>query len=919
MHYHGILGSIGRATRRGRRIPRVQRPGMAARGRDRVTSRLARWLLLVLIGVHLIASALSSNHLQLAQAAGTISGRVFHDHNSNGLMDAGATILNDGGGQVGVAADEGIGNIVVTAYDARGVVRGTTPTAADGSYTLAATGAGPYRIEFSNLPPGFQPGVWGPNSGTTVQFVPDGSSPNVDLGIILPGDYCQNNPELVTSCYVFGDQVNGPNSAAPVVISFPYSAGSNGSAPGPYDQPTTHTLMVPANQAGTTWGVAYDRATQRLFVAAFMKRHSGFGPAGTGAIYAISGGTTTLYADLNAIFGAGTAGADPHDPADYNADNGNASWDAVGKVALGGLAVAEDGTALYAMNLANRTLYELPLNATPTSANIRSSPVPLNPPNCPAAGDVRPFALQVYYGTIYAGMVCSAESTGQPGDMWAYVYAVDPATLAFGAAPVFQMSLDYPRGYANRTDIPAHWQPWTTSYRSVNTPAGNPRVFGYPQPWLTDLAFDKGNLILGFRDRAGDQGGNSAKDNPATPNALYSVRTAGDTLRACGSPATGWTLENNARCNGAGTGAQNSGQGPGGGEYYFRDEFQLIHDEVSLGGLAQVPGFPDIVVTAFDPVPLPMQTFDAGARWLINGTGDWTKAYRIYNGVNGSSTNYGKANGLGGLVALCNAAPIEIGNRLWYDIDANGFQDPSEPLVVGATVRLYAPDGVTVLASAVTDAQGTYYFSSAPGTSTPSAVYGIRGLTFNTAGFSVRVDNPADYQPGGPLDGWYPTRPNEGGAAVDMRDSDGVVVNGFPVTTLATGGPGANNHTYDFGFTRPSAIQLGSFAAVPDVGGIRLRWETAAEQNTWGFYLYRSADRTRAHAIRITPQLIAATGGPSGGASYSWLDATAAPNTDYAYWLQEVELGGTVHEYGPATAARPGASASQIFLPLVRR
>ena len=56
------------------------------------------------------------------------------------------------------------------------------------------------------------------------------------------------------------------------------------------------------------------------------------------------------------------------------------------------------------------------------------------------------------------------------------------------------------------------------------------------------------------------------------------------------------------------------------------------------------------------------------------------------------------------------------------------------------TVDLIAPGG-TVLATAVTDANGNYLFSSASGTTTASAIYGIAGLTTNTSsGMNAIID-----------------------------------------------------------------------------------------------------------------------------------------------------------------------------------
>ncbi|MEK7832369.1 MAG: SdrD B-like domain-containing protein, partial [Acidobacteriota bacterium] len=475
-----------------------------------------------------------------------------------------------------------------------------------------------------------------------------------------------------------------------------------------FDQPA-HGNLTPARQIGTTWGLAYARSTRQVYAAAFMKRHTGFGPGGTGAIYRVNpvNGAATTYADLNAIFGVGTAGADAHDQNDFDRDNGNAGWDGVAKTSLGGMAVSDDDKKLYVMNLADRQLYELPLDNTPAVANIRRRPVPLNPPGCPAASDVRPFAVTVEGGRIYVGMVCSAESTITPaapdGDMTktqAYVYSVDPLTLNFSASPVFQAALNYPRRCADNSQLgaancfSAAWRVWSPAYRNIGNGLGigiaNLARGIYPQPMLTDLAFENGNLILGLRDRAGDQFGNATLDNPAEAVVRYYGVSAGDTLKACGNAASGWTLESNGRCGGAGAATQNSGEGPGGAEFYFRDESVPFTDEIFMGGMAQIAGYPDVVINSFDPIPLFDfdNLFDGGPRWHRNNAGTLAKTYRIYNGNLGLLGPFGKANGLSDIVPLCDAAPIEIGNRVWRDTNGNGIQDAGEPGLAGIRVRL---------------------------------------------------------------------------------------------------------------------------------------------------------------------------------------------------------------------------------------
>ncbi len=115
-------------------------------------------------------------------------------------------------------------------------------------------------------------------------------------------------------------------------------------------------------------------------------------------------------------------------------------------------------------------------------------------------------------------------------------------------------------------------------------------------------------------------------------------------------------------------------------------------------------------------------------------------------------------------------------------------------------------------------------------------------------------------------------------------------------------------------------VTLVGFTATREANGIVVRWSTSAELNTFGFYLYRSADGQRAHAVRVTADLIPARGrGGSGITDYSWLDTAVQSDTIYSYWLQEVELNGTTNEYGPASAAIAPAQGYRTYLPIAFR
>lgn len=744
-----------------------------------------------------------------AFAAGTISGTVFNDYNSSGTFDTTATLANTGGGTVGIAKDVGVGGVTVTAYDGTGAAVGTATSAADGTYTLTATGTGPYRIEFTTIPSGFKSSFHGADSGTTVQFVANGVSTNVNLGITRPADYCQNNPTLVTSCYSMGNPLSSSNApfldvtGRAAIHTFPYASGAL-TTPGALSP--APTSLATASQVGATWGLAYSRTSRQVFAGAFFKRHAGFGPGedgvgqsgastsgdDAGAIYVMnaSGGLATTFTVPGATTNA-------HDTTNYDRDNGNIGWDAVGKTSLGGLAISDDGATLYAMNLENRTLYAL--DAATGSVNA-SRQVPLAVPGCPSADDVRPFAVKYHQGSVFVGMVCSAESSQTASDLQAYVYQVDPTSLAFGAVPAFQFALDYPRGNVLSPGPPADWLPWFPTMRTNDSASTG----SYPQPILTDIEFDGDNLVIGLRDRSSDQFGWSNLDNPAN-STLYAGIPGGDTVRACGSLTGGWTLESNGRCGGLGTATQNTGQGPGNGEYYFADGYSTFHQELSLGGLAQVPGFPDVLSTVFDPrTQYDNLIFDTGVRWWNNSTGGLSKTYMNVDGGANDRLTFGKANGIGDLIALCDAAPIEIGNRVWIDSNGDGVQDPGESNVSGVTVELVDSTD-TVVGTTTTSATGLYYFNTT----------NVTGGVLPNTSYTIRV-------PGGqtPLAGLVVTSV-DGDATTngDSRDSDGVAGSaGLSSVAITTGPAGSNTHTYDFGYTPTVSLGNQVFADLNDNG-----------------------------------------------------------------------------------------------------
>jgi SdrD B-like domain/IPTL-CTERM motif len=777
-----------------------------------------------------------------------ISGVVFQDFNANGVQDTATTIANSGtgNGTIGVAIDKGLAGVTVAVTCVTGLgpdgIYGTADdvrttyadviTIADGSYSVATTGAlagsaanPSCRVSFTwsgtnalsgtapNQVPnelfGMFPTFQGSGSNTATQFVAPNSA-TANLGLNYPPEFCQNNPQLATTCFTFGAY---DSAARTHLFSFPYSATSpyksydgGANATNPAATPITTNANI-----GSTWGIAYHKPSNLLVASAYLKRHIGVAPAGLGQIYTVS--TSGTVANLVNL-GVTAAGTDPRSSGnDYDLDAAVLSATEgllVGKRGIGDIDFSDDFSKLYAIGLASGKLYIVPVNATLTGTTGATTEVTLPVPaigtganDCPAASDVRPFGLKFSKGSLYVGLTCTAESNGVAANLRAYVYRLDASGGSAAQVANFQL-----------TGGPG-WQPWDNVEPAPVSGCCSER----PQPMVTDIEFDgSGNMILGVRDRFGDITSGGALD--ITNTRRVDGRGNGDTIRACLSGST----YSPANCASNGIGFYND-----------QPTFPTGSTDAngSQGGLVQLPGFADVVTTIKDP----SQIYSAGIGWMNNTTGAYSKGYEILPpgpaDPNGVRINGFKSSGMGDLEALCNLAPLEIGNRIWKDLNGNGVQDPGEPPIAGVTVNLYGPTGAPI-AQATTDANGNYYFSNktvdengnALPASGPSVVNGLTTLTPNTGnpatgvgGFTICLSNSANYASGGPLSGLALTGANTTGdtsnsGLTDLVDSDMQLTNanapaacaGFPSVTFATGGPGQNNFGLDAGFTEPVSI-----------------------------------------------------------------------------------------------------------------
>ena len=118
---------------------------------------------------------------------------------------------------------------------------------------------------------------------------------------------------------------------------------------------------------------------------------------------------------------------------------------------------------------------------------------------------------------------------------------------------------------------------------------------------------------------------------------ISTTLAGGDILRAVPSGNT-FVLESNGSVGGL-TSANGVGntQGPGGGEFYA-DAFSSVHEEVSVGGVSQIPGYRSVANSVFDPNYNNNSDWRAGGlRYLSNITGTGTNFYEVYDKCDSSA------------------------------------------------------------------------------------------------------------------------------------------------------------------------------------------------------------------------------------------------------------------------------------------
>ncbi|WP_375443804.1 SdrD B-like domain-containing protein [uncultured Fibrella sp.] len=811
-----------------------------------------------------------------------ISGTVYRDFDASGTQT-----LN-------LPTEPGVPRVTVNAYVNFSTTPISVTTDAAGGYAFSAGQIPPQakvRIEFATIDEGFFFGPVGPNSQTNLRFV-SAPAANVNCGVNYPTEYCQNGEvQIVMPCFVNGNPLtttnaNGPvdpaNQAArgDVLVSFSIDATGLASAA---NFPPTH--LASASDIGAVWGVAYLRTEKKVLSSATIKRHAGLGSLGTGGIYItdLPTATSAPFFDFQADLGIPT-GADPHsglnpDKTQPSSDPGPMST--IGKIGLGGIDLSDDSKTLYAVNMFDRKLYGVFIDSParkPGPSDVKSWPIDQS--GCPN-GDFRPWAIYNYRKHVYIGGVCSGENRtskiSQSGSAMAAMTATLPDTAGLkaiimridprqGAAATFQTVLSFPltfeRGSSDMTDDCRnfkYWLPWNSDFPMGCNSTGQFVV--WPQPMVTDLAFDdNGDMIIGMLDRFGHLAG-VQNYNPAGQGS-YNGFTGGDILRASliAPNNSAYRLESNGSVGGRTAGSNTipgsgqsltppynpvtgtyvvagvgNSQGPGGGEFYFNDQWyfnvagQPGHNEITNGSLMLRPGSNEIMTSVFDPITDVYQS--GGVRVMSNLDGTLRRNYALF-GFNAPGT-FGKVSGLGDGKILCDPAPIEIGNRVWFDDNRDGIQDAYEPGVDGIVLRLFdmGSSGTGTLVASTTTANGGLYVfnnSNVPTGMKVNQNYQVRMDVAQLPSLDLSASTPQ----GGPkrnarratVTRDYYISPQTQGTAVgsSTRDSDATIIGSDAVISLTTGSFGENNYNYDLSvYSCPSVVgTIETLSVCADAGTI---------------------------------------------------------------------------------------------------
>ncbi|WP_104819950.1 SdrD B-like domain-containing protein [Kitasatospora sp. MMS16-BH015] len=709
-------------------------------------------LLLSSAGALLVAPA------NAAAGDGTITVKVVHDFDSTGMNRSDKT---------GVA-----GMTITVTDDTNTKVTGTTDANGVATFNAAALGTlttGKYRVEMLKPPaPWWYAPAYGPRKlpettdidpsgdqngtplATSVEFVNVSGGKNADLtmGVVnLDTDgngKVQAATRLATPTYLaaWAGADGKMDPTKPALIDWNVNTFGNETSP---------NVLAKTPEVGALWGMEWNDSKKLYFSSAFLRRSTYYGPGGSGAIYATDPSSKQSFQIANVPNAGSTKHREPvagDVQFPYYRDS-MAVWNRTSKEAIGDIELSEDQKTLYAVNLNTKELNTIDVSGVPKGPFTGAPPAytPASPsatvaiPNqCPTESDWRPWGLGEFNGKVYVGGVCTGESlntstrTTPPSDaanaaLKAFVLRYDPATKQFEQAPVFTQSLDFKRpkaAFLVDSVVNRRWNPWLPDGNNQWYNAGGYST--YPQPILSDIEFDDtGNMILAFRDRFGDQVGYAdyGPIDQGYGQARSAGGTAGDLRKVCLVNGTYvWDDGSNPACPGTVTKSPTGYQQgrDASTDSFFSTTGVTWHSMVPTGGLAFDKVTNRVVTTAIDPID---NTYTNGVRWFDyttgkSGGGTTRESYQPFPSPDWWNKSFGKANGMGDLALMQTRTPgqempIQIGNRVWFDTNRDGIQQPSEPPLGKVHLVLYDKDD-NPIEETWTDAQGQWNFWVKPNT-----------------------------------------------------------------------------------------------------------------------------------------------------------------------------------------------------------
>lgn len=698
----------------------------------------------------------------------------------------------------------GVAGITVKVTDSSGSTQSLT-TDSLGAWSLATPNF-PVRVEYLPSAQLFS-GPMGAQSKSSVQFI-SAATCNVDLGLQYPEDYSQTVPRLALPSYVGGSGVTETESA---VSSYLYDANSSYGG----------QAIAAISEVGSLWGLAWQPSKKRLFGASVLKRHVGL-KDGLGYVYVFdqqnlpgslvkqfnlqgispaNGGAAidfgSVCRDASCASAVGNTGIAndyvlPDDRAQPSIDLD--AFFKVGRVGLGDADMQPNSNKLWLINVYQKALITVDVSADNPAAlpgTINQYPFAslAGTPSC-TGGELRPWALGFNHGVGYVGFSCDATISQSTSDLHAYIASFDPENISAGLSPVYDFALNYQRD----TNYYGLFKPWLLPSSPLSPVFGSEMHVNYPQGVLSDIGFDeKGNIYTEVMDVFGlQQGHDQLPPISQATNPTFRGVALGDLLKIC-QTASGYRIEGTAECPASAYVA--ASVGPGGNGEFFNDHSADSNPESALGGLALLKGSGELVSVVVDPhdpaAPLADDRFiytqGFSAFSLDNGAiNRWhTTAYSPLG-----QGRFGKSAGVGDLELLTDPAPIEVGNRVWLDTDADGIQDPDEAGLDSVDVQLQCSKDAKQTATVTTSNGGEYLFSNAS------------NADFMNEGENCTLQIAANQTP---LNGYDVTVQNAAGQTdnnpnTDLHDSDALEQVGVAELSFVVGNSGENNHSLDFGF-----------------------------------------------------------------------------------------------------------------------